>query len=67
MSQPDQDKLHAFLGKMQGDLGAIATGAAVLMGDRLAADQLRQSPPSGRVKQPQSARRYLLRRLLQLA
>lgn len=35
MSQPDQDKLNAFLGKMVGDLGAIATGAAVLLGDRL--------------------------------
>ena len=23
MSQPDQDKLNAFLGKMLGDLGAI--------------------------------------------
>jgi len=35
MSEPNQEKLNAFLGKMVGDLGAIATGAAVLLGDRL--------------------------------
>ncbi|MGX5847761.1 class I SAM-dependent methyltransferase [Mesorhizobium sp. PL10] len=33
--QPDQEKLEALLGKMVGDLGAITTGAAVLLGDRL--------------------------------
>jgi hypothetical protein len=27
--------LHAYLGKMPGDLGAIAISAAVLLGDRL--------------------------------
>ncbi|HVO07848.1 MAG TPA: SAM-dependent methyltransferase, partial [Burkholderiaceae bacterium] len=31
----DPDKLNAFLGKMVGDLGAIASGALVLLGDRL--------------------------------
>ena len=35
MSQPNQEKLDAFLGKMVGDLGAIATGAGVVLGDRL--------------------------------
>ncbi|ANT51087.1 class I SAM-dependent methyltransferase [Mesorhizobium amorphae] len=35
MSDADQDRLNAFLGKMVGDLGAIATGAGVLLGDRL--------------------------------
>src|ERR1700759_3785106 len=35
MPQPDQDKLNAFLGRMVGDLGAVATGALVLLGDRL--------------------------------
>jgi 2-polyprenyl-3-methyl-5-hydroxy-6-metoxy-1,4-benzoquinol methylase len=33
--QPDQDKLNVFLGRMVGDLGAAATGALVLLGDRL--------------------------------
>ncbi|HEY0184185.1 MAG TPA: class I SAM-dependent methyltransferase [Rhodopila sp.] len=31
----EQDKLNAFLGKMVGDLGAVATGSLVLLGDRL--------------------------------
>jgi 2-polyprenyl-3-methyl-5-hydroxy-6-metoxy-1,4-benzoquinol methylase len=31
----DSGKLDAFLGRMVGDLGAIATGALVLLGDRL--------------------------------
>jgi 2-polyprenyl-3-methyl-5-hydroxy-6-metoxy-1,4-benzoquinol methylase len=35
MQQPDQDKLNAFLGRMVGDLGAVATGSLVLLGDRL--------------------------------
>jgi SAM-dependent methyltransferase len=35
MAHSDQDRLNAFMGKMLGDLGAIATGAAVLLGDRL--------------------------------
>lgn len=35
MQQPDQDKLNAFLGRMVGDLGGVATGALVLLGDRL--------------------------------
>jgi SAM-dependent methyltransferase len=35
MSGPNQEKLDALLGKMVGDLGAITTGAAVLLGDRL--------------------------------
>jgi len=36
VTQPaDPDKLNAFLGKMVGDLGAIASGALVLLGDRL--------------------------------
>lgn len=35
MSEVDQAKLDAFLGKMVGDLGAIATGAGVVLGDRL--------------------------------
>src|SRR4029077_17092732 len=36
VTQPvDPDKLNAFLGRMVGDLGAIATGALVLLGDRL--------------------------------
>jgi 2-polyprenyl-3-methyl-5-hydroxy-6-metoxy-1,4-benzoquinol methylase len=35
MRQPDQDKLNALLGRMVGDLGAAATGALVLLGDRL--------------------------------
>jgi 2-polyprenyl-3-methyl-5-hydroxy-6-metoxy-1,4-benzoquinol methylase len=35
MQPPDQDKLNALLGRMVGDLGAVATGALVLLGDRL--------------------------------
>ena len=35
MQQPDQAKLDAFLGKMVGDLGSIASGALVVLGDRL--------------------------------
>ncbi len=35
MAQLDQEKLDAFRGKMVGDLGAIATGAGVVLGDRL--------------------------------
>ena len=35
MPQLDQDKLNAFLGRIVGDLGAIATGALVVLGDRL--------------------------------
>ncbi|WP_258120383.1 class I SAM-dependent methyltransferase [Mesorhizobium onobrychidis] len=35
MSEASQEKLDAFLGKMIGDLGAIATGAGVVLGDRL--------------------------------
>lgn len=35
MSEPNQEKLNAFLQKMVGDLGAIATGALVVAGDRL--------------------------------
>ncbi len=35
MQQPDQDKLNAFLGRMVGDLGSVATGALVLLGDHL--------------------------------
>jgi len=31
----DPDKLNAFLGKMVGDMGAVASGALVLLGDRL--------------------------------
>ena len=35
MQTLDQDKLNAFLGRMVGDLGAVATGALVLLGDHL--------------------------------
>jgi 2-polyprenyl-3-methyl-5-hydroxy-6-metoxy-1,4-benzoquinol methylase len=35
MQQPDQDKLQALLGRMVGDIGAIASGALVVLGDRL--------------------------------
>lgn len=35
MTEPNQEKLEALVGKMVGDLGAITTGAAVLLGDRL--------------------------------
>jgi SAM-dependent methyltransferase len=35
MTQPDPEKLNAFLGRMLGDLGAVASGALVLLGDRL--------------------------------
>jgi 2-polyprenyl-3-methyl-5-hydroxy-6-metoxy-1,4-benzoquinol methylase len=35
MAQPDQEKLNALLGRMVGDLGAIGTGALVVLGDRL--------------------------------
>jgi SAM-dependent methyltransferase len=33
--QPDPDKLNAFVGKMLGDLGAIATAGLVIIGDKL--------------------------------
>ncbi|HEY6512436.1 MAG TPA: class I SAM-dependent methyltransferase [Burkholderiaceae bacterium] len=39
----DPDKLNAFLGRMVGDLGAIATGALVLLGDRLGLFQAMRS------------------------
>src|SRR5262245_9348549 len=43
-AQPaDPDKLNAFLGRMVGDLGAIATGALVLLGDRLGLFQAMRS------------------------
>jgi SAM-dependent methyltransferase len=32
---PDAERLNAFLGRMVGELGAIATGALVVLGDRL--------------------------------
>ncbi|HTH96068.1 MAG TPA: class I SAM-dependent methyltransferase [Stellaceae bacterium] len=32
---PDPDKLNAYLARMVGDLGAVATGALVVLGDRL--------------------------------
>ena len=35
MRQPDPDRLDAFLGKMVGGLGVIASGALVLLGDHL--------------------------------
>jgi 2-polyprenyl-3-methyl-5-hydroxy-6-metoxy-1,4-benzoquinol methylase len=35
MREPNQEKLDALLGQMVGDIGAITTGAAVLLGDRL--------------------------------
>jgi 2-polyprenyl-3-methyl-5-hydroxy-6-metoxy-1,4-benzoquinol methylase len=35
MQAPDPDRLNAFLGKMVGDLGGIASGALVVLGDRL--------------------------------
>src|SRR5258706_1351114 len=35
MQQLDQSKLDAFLGRMIGDLGAVATGAVVVRGGRL--------------------------------
>jgi 2-polyprenyl-3-methyl-5-hydroxy-6-metoxy-1,4-benzoquinol methylase len=33
--QPDPDKLNAFVGKMLGDLGAVANTALVIIGDKL--------------------------------
>src|SRR5262249_49127752 len=35
MAAPDPEKLNALLGRLAGDLGAIASGALVLLGDRL--------------------------------
>jgi hypothetical protein len=35
MQEINPEKLNAFLGRMVGDLGAIATGALVVLGDRL--------------------------------
>ncbi|MBS0386554.1 MAG: methyltransferase domain-containing protein, partial [Proteobacteria bacterium] len=35
MKSPDPDKLNALIGRLVGDLGAITTGALVLLGDRL--------------------------------
>ena len=40
---PDTDKLNALLGRMVGDLGAIATGALVVLGDRLGLYQAMKS------------------------
>jgi len=40
---PDADKLNALLGRMVGDLGAIATGALVVPGDRLGLYQAMKS------------------------
>lgn len=42
----DPDKLNAFVGRMVGDLGAIATGALVVLGDRLGLyDAMRSGEP----------------------
>jgi SAM-dependent methyltransferase len=35
MKSPDPDKLNALMGRLVGDLGAIVTGALVLLGDKL--------------------------------
>lgn len=35
MRSPDPEKLNALMGRLVGDLGAIATGALVLLGDKL--------------------------------
>ncbi|MFT3727730.1 MAG: class I SAM-dependent methyltransferase [Terricaulis sp.] len=35
MAAPDPEKLNALMGRLVGDLGAIASGALVLLGDRL--------------------------------
>ena len=35
MKSPDPEKLNALMGRLVGDLGAITTGALVLLGDRL--------------------------------
>jgi len=35
MKSPDPEKLNALMGRLIGDLGAIATGALVLLGDKL--------------------------------
>ena len=35
MTAPNPEKLNAFLGKLVGDLGATASAALVLIGDRL--------------------------------
>jgi len=35
MKSPDPEKLNALMGRLVGDLGAIATGALVLLGDKL--------------------------------
>lgn len=35
MKSPDPEKLDALMGRLVGDLGAIATGALVLLGDKL--------------------------------
>jgi len=43
MQQPDPDRLNAFLGRMVGDLGGVATGALVLLGDRLGLFKAMQS------------------------
>ena len=52
---PDGDKLNALLGRMVGDLGAIASGATVLLGDRLG---LYRAMPAGEpIDAPTLARR----------
>jgi 2-polyprenyl-3-methyl-5-hydroxy-6-metoxy-1,4-benzoquinol methylase len=40
---PDNERLNAFLARMVGDLGAIATGALVVLGDRLGLYQAMRS------------------------
>ena len=35
MQAPDPDRLNVFLGRMVGDLGSVASGALVVLGDRL--------------------------------
>src|SRR5215475_11433500 len=35
MPAPNPEKLNALMGRLVGDLGAIATGALVLLGDKL--------------------------------
>jgi len=35
MQQPDPDKLNAFIGRILGDIGAVGSGALVLLGDSL--------------------------------
>src|SRR3954466_11484102 len=61
--QPDPAKLDAFMGKMLGDMGAAASAALVLIGDKLglykALAQIGPATPKALADKTETAERYV--------